>query len=141
MHIIKYIPIINHPLLRVVGAALLVISLLPLLFSINHLPNYGGVLPIEFLLAPCIYIFALCVHCEIVPLPAYRFRIQWRFLGFKFKAETAENVILVQHGKFHQLTATVDGRPKEFNIISISNSRFSSSMELWVSLNSKPEQA
>ncbi len=140
MHIIKYIPMVTHPLLRVIGAALLVVSLLPLLYSINHFPNYGGVLPFEFLLAPSLYILALCVHCDIVPLPAGRFSIQWGLLWFKFKPETVEDVVLLPHGKFHQLAGTVDGKQKTFNILSIERSNFSTSMELWVSLN-KIDQA
>lgn len=107
---INYKPAFEHPVLRAFAMFLALLTLFPLLVTINHAPHYAGVLPFEFWLIPALLVLSILVWCTLDIDSAGALTLTWKFAGFALKTVKSEQFSLAPEKKYLRLT--LDGHIK-----------------------------
>lgn len=100
---IKYLPLVEHPVFRAFALFMGLISTVPLLFTVNHTPNYSGMLPLEFMLIPIALLVSAAIWCDLTITSKVEITLTWRFAGLAIKSVKANSFALVREQKYLRL--------------------------------------
>lgn len=95
---IEYYPLVDNRVVTAIAIVLSLFSIFLLLAFFNHMPRYGGMLPVEFWIPPLL-VMAIVFTSAVIDRAQDGYLVVWTFLSFKVRTRLYESIEAVTIGE------------------------------------------
>lgn len=88
---IEYYPLVDNRVVTAIAIVLSLFSIFLLLAFFNHMPRYGGMLPVEFWIPPLL-VMAIVFTSAVIERAQDGYLVVWTFLSFKVRTRLYESI-------------------------------------------------
>lgn len=88
---IEYYPLVDNREVTAIAIVLSLFSIFLLLAFFNHMPRYGGMLPVEFWIPPLL-VMAIVFTSAVIERAQDGYLVVWTFLSFKVRTRLYESI-------------------------------------------------